>query len=76
MSLVIVKQHEMPVDGITGNTSSANWFGWLHRWVTAENRLRKQWNYTGLTSSGRRVPYRVWRRHGAYLDLQRRAGKH
>jgi len=52
------------------------WRRSLITWLTARSDLRRQWDRLGITASGRRVPYRVWSRHGAYLQMQRQQRSH
>lgn len=48
--------------------------GYLHQmlndWMSAQSILQRHWHIFQKTSGGRRVPYRVWSRYGAYLEIQ------
>ncbi len=74
MALVMVKENDLSVRRTFA--AQAGWLQRLNQWLGDRQQLRRRWDHSGLMLSGRRVPYRVWCRHGAYLDMQRRDGKH
>jgi hypothetical protein len=74
MALVMVKENELSATQTVA--MQGGWLQRLNQWFGSRQQLRRQWDHKGLTSSGRRVPYRVWCRHGAYLDIQRQHRKH
>lgn len=41
----------------------------LKDWMMARSCIRQHWNNYRQFPSQRHIPYRVWLRHGAYLEL-------
>ena len=45
-------------------------------WFYSQSNLKFHWNKFSETSAGSHVPYRVWSRHGAYLEMNREIRSH
>jgi hypothetical protein len=45
-------------------------------WLISESSLQNQWHKFNIMSSGSQVPYRVWSRHGAFLEMNSHSRKH
>lgn len=76
MALVIVKDRDFIVMQPVRESEGASRFGTLvSRWMLSRSSLRKGWERF-IQRSGRRVPYRVWSRHGAYLEVHREQKRH
>ena len=43
----------------------------LMNWMARNANLKRQWENYSESSMGDRVSYRVWSRHGAYLEMLR-----
>lgn len=75
MSTVILKDQEF--SEYSEQTQEAN--GDLQRikrlrqiaigWITSQSSLHSHWRKYNTASAGRQVSYRVWSRHGAYLEV-------
>ena len=76
MSIVIEREPAFVVAPVVTGKPVARWQLALKNWFATQNSLRRHWDRFGMTASGRRVPYRVWSRHGAYLQIQREARRH
>lgn len=44
-------------------------------WLLARSTLQRHWHKFYKLSGGRRVPYRVWSRYGAYLEIHQASRK-
>lgn len=77
MGLVIVKDQDFVVMQPVRDAQNVSRLSRLYsRWLNTRNNLRKGWERFAQLSGGRRVPYRVWSRHGAYLELNRTQQRH
>lgn len=48
----------------------------MHAWSLTRSSMQGHWEKFKLTPAGCHVPYRVWSRHGAYLEMQRETHRH
>jgi len=45
-------------------------------WLNSQSSLQNQWHKCNSMSAGSRVSYRVWSRHGAFLEMNGRTHNH
>lgn len=48
----------------------------LGDWFASRNSLQRHWQNFHNSAAGHGVPYRVWSRHAAYLEMHRGMQKH
>lgn len=75
MASIVSRQTFTPAAS-TAPRGHGSWRRAFIAWLTSQSDLRRQWDRSGISTSGRRVPYRVWARHGAYLQMQRHNHDH
>lgn len=47
----------------------------LFNWFTAQFTLKREWESFQMSSARGFVPYRVWSRHSAYLEIHQRSNR-
>ncbi len=76
MTLVMMKEHDFSVAVEATAKKSISWQQLLVNWITTHSSMRRQWERFETEAQGHRVPYRVWLRHSAYLEMHRETHKH
>lgn len=72
MSGLIVKPGDISDALLATGTSSSRLRRWLNGWKVRQVELHRQWRYFS-DSSRRGVSYRMWSRHGAYIQMHQKA---
>lgn len=76
MTLAMMKEHDFSLASETAAKKSTRWQQLLINWLATHSSMRRQWEHFETRSQGHRVPYRVWLRHSAYLEMHRESRKH
>ena len=72
MNIIIIKsQNYIPVAGSTiAHRISRRILKVVANWIESQSIMKQHWELFCTTSASRHVPYRVWLRHGAYLEMK------
>ena len=68
MGIVLSKQQNFSELTVEETGSDPRWLQFIKSWILSKSDLHQQWENFKNTPGGRHVPYRIWLRHGAYLE--------
>lgn len=70
MGIITAREYDYVTTPLSVSKNNRSWKQVIGNWLLMQSRLRNHWDSKGLASAGHRIPYRVWSRHGAYLEMQ------
>lgn len=71
MSVSMIKDSDHTVQHIPTAQASSVLRRWFNDRLARRKQLRQQWHDYNDSQRGRGVSYRMWLRHGAYLEMHR-----
>lgn len=76
MGIVIMKHQDFVAMPESAQKMAGRLQQVLISWMALQSSMQGHWDRYRTRSTGRHVPYRVWLRHGAYLEMKRELSRH